>query len=163
MIAFSAPYAGRVIPIHLGSSRNNVIFCEKSAFLCASYGTQLSIQIAERNHPKFFGPNGFVLQKNQGNDWVFVHANGTIIEKKLSNQSIQVDPRCLVAIEATVHFQLEPVYFSHRGLYHEDNAFIAHLNGTGKVWLQSTPMNKLSPYIAQCVKIYQEQEPKNPK
>lgn len=163
MIAFSAPYAGRVIPIHLGSSKNNIIFCEKSAFLCASYGTQLSIQTAKRSNPKFFGPNGFVLQKNQGNDWIFVHANGTVIEKELNNQSIQVDPRSLVALESTIHFHLQPVYLGNHGLFYENNAFIAHLNGTGKIWLQSTPLNKLSPYISQCIKIYQEQETKDSK
>src|SRR3954470_1967760 len=42
-VGFSAPYPGTVIPIDLKSQRNNEIIVQKDGFLCAAFGTKLTM------------------------------------------------------------------------------------------------------------------------
>src|SRR6185295_3048666 len=42
-VGFSAPYPGTVIPVDLSQSPNNELIVQKDGFLCAAYGTKLSI------------------------------------------------------------------------------------------------------------------------
>src|SRR4051812_17290700 len=42
-VGFSAPYPGTIIPVDLSQSPNNELIVQKDGFLCAAYGTKLSI------------------------------------------------------------------------------------------------------------------------
>ncbi len=81
-VAFAAPYPGKIIPIDLNQIGGRFI-CQKDAFLCAAYGTKLSITLNKRIGAGFFGGEGFILQKLEGDGLAFVQAGGTIIKKEL--------------------------------------------------------------------------------
>ena len=60
------------------------IICQKDAFLCAALGTKVSIAFNKRLGAGFFGGEGFILQKLEGDGMAFLHAGGTIVKKQLN-------------------------------------------------------------------------------
>ena len=96
-VAFAAPYPGKIIPIDLASIAGNDLLCQKDAFLCAAYGTKVTIAFNKKFGAGLFGGEGFILQKLVGDGMAFIHAGGTVIERQLNNETLRVDTGCLVA------------------------------------------------------------------
>ncbi|MFW9674754.1 AIM24 family protein, partial [Vibrio parahaemolyticus] len=82
-VAFAAPYPGTVVPVDLARLGGELI-CQKDAFLCAAYGTRIGISFSKRIGAGFFGGEGFILQRLQGDGLAFIHAGGTVIRKELN-------------------------------------------------------------------------------
>jgi len=145
-VAFAAPSPGKIIPMNLAAIGGELI-CQKDAFLCAALGTELSIAFAQRLGVGFFGGEGFILQRLRGDGLAFVHAGGMVIEKKLSGRTLRVDTGCIVAFTPGIHYDiqrsgsLKSMFFGGEGL------FLATLQGTGTVWLQSLPFSRLADRI----------------
>lgn len=148
--AFSAPYPGTVIPIDLSTMRGNEIVVQKDGFLCAAFGTKLSIVFNRKIGAGLVGGEGFILQKLQGDGKAFVHAGGTLIERTLNNETLRVDTGCVVAFESQIDFDVETSGSLKSMIFGGEGIFLATLRGSGKVWLQSMPIRKLiqalSPY-----------------
>ncbi len=147
-VGFSAPYPGTVIPVDLASSRNNELIVQKDGFLCAAYGTKLSIFFNRKIGAGLVGGEGFILQKLQGDGKVFVHAGGTVIERTLNNETLRVDTGCVVAFESQIEFNVETTGSLRSMVFGGEGIFLATLRGTGKVWLQSMPIRKLVQALA---------------
>lgn len=151
-VGFSAPYPGTVIPVDLATSRNNEMIVQKDGFLCAAYGTRLSIVFNRKIGAGLVGGEGFILQKLQGDGKAFVHAGGTVIERTLNNETLRVDTGCVVAFESQIDFDVETTGSLRSMVFGGEGVFLATLRGSGKVWLQSMPIRKLvqalSPYGA---------------
>src|SRR5882762_5713658 len=149
-VGFSAPYPGTVIPVDLSQSPNNELIVQKDGFLCAAFGTKLSITFNRKLGSGLVGGEGFILQKLQGDGKVFVHAGGTVIERTLNNETLRVDTGCVVAFESQIDFDVETTGSLKSMVFGGEGIFLATLRGTGKVWLQSMPIRKLvqalSPY-----------------
>lgn len=145
-VAFAAPYPGKIIPMNLAAIGGELI-CQKDSFLCAALGTELSIAFAQRLGVGFFGGEGFILQRLRGDGLAFVHAGGMVIEKKLNGETLRVDTGCIVAFTPGIHYDiqrsgsLKSMFFGGEGL------FLATLQGTGAVWLQSLPFSRLADRI----------------
>ena len=149
-VAFSAPYPGTVIPIDLATSRNNELIVQKDGFLCAAFGTKLSIVFNRKIGAGLVGGEGFILQKLQGDGKAFVHAGGTVIERTLNNETLRVDTGCVVAFESQVYFDVETTGSLKSMIFGGEGIYLATLKGSGRIWLQSMPIRKLvqalSPY-----------------
>jgi uncharacterized protein (TIGR00266 family) len=141
-VAFSAPYPGTIIPLDLRQFGGTIIV-QKDAFLCAAYGTKLSIIFNKRLGAGFFGGEGFILQQLQGDGKVFVHAGGTVIERQLNNEVLRVDTGCIVGFETSVDYDIQQAGNLRSMVFGGEGLFLATLRGTGKVWLQSMPIRKL--------------------
>ena len=147
-VSFAAPYPGSIIPLDL-TSVNGEILCQKDAFLCAAKGTEVSIAFNKRLGAGFFGGEGFILQKLKGDGMAFLHAGGTIVEKELNNESLLIDTGCIVAFTQGLEYDiqragnLKSMFFGGEGL------FLAKIQGTGKVYLQSLPFSRLADRIIQ--------------
>ena len=147
-VSFAAPYPGSIIPLDL-TSVNGEILCQKDAFLCAAKGTEVSIAFNKRLGAGFFGGEGFILQKLKGDGMAFLHAGGTIVEKELNNESLLIDTGCIVAFTQGLEYDiqragnLKSMFFGGEGL------FLAQIQGTGKVYLQSLPFSRLADRIIQ--------------
>jgi uncharacterized protein (TIGR00266 family) len=141
-VAFSAPYPGTIIPLDLRQFGGTIIV-QKDAFLCAAYGTKLSIIFNKRLGAGFFGGEGFILQQLQGDGKVFVHAGGTVIERQLNNEVLRVDTGCIVGFETSIDYDIQQAGGLRSMVFGGEGLFLATLRGTGKVWLQSMPIRKL--------------------
>ncbi len=141
-VAFSAPYPGTIVPIELQALGGSVIV-QRDAFLCAALGTKISMFFNRKLGAGFFGGEGFILQKIQGDGRAFIHAGGTLIEYELNNEKIRVDTGCIVGFQESVTFSVERAGGLKSMVFGGEGLALATLQGTGKVWLQSLPINKL--------------------
>ena len=64
------------------------IICQKDAFLAAAKGVSVGIEFQRKLGTGFFGGEGFIMQKLEGDGMAFVHAGGTIIRKATSGRNI---------------------------------------------------------------------------
>lgn len=145
-VAFAAPYPGKIVPLDL-SQFGGRILCQKDAFLCAALGTQVSIAFNRRIGAGFFGGEGFVLQALAGDGMAFLHAGGTVVHKQLKGEKILVDTGCLVAFEGQIHYSIERAGNLRSMFFGGEGLFLATLQGSGSVWLQSLPFSRLADRI----------------
>lgn len=131
------------MPIDLRQMRNSSLIAQKDAFLAAALGTKLSIHFNQRLGSGFFGGEGFILQRMQGDGMAFIHAGGTVVEKQLNNQTLRVDTGCVVAFEEGIDFSVQQAGGLKSMIFGGEGIFLATLRGTGRVWLQSMPVKKL--------------------
>lgn len=147
-VAFAAPYPGKIVPVDLAKIGGQ-IFCQKDAFLCAAHGTKISIALTRRLGSGFFGGEGFILQKLTGDGIVFIHVGGTVIKKKLNNESIKVDTGCLAAFTSGINYDIQAAGNLKSMFFGGEGIFLANLNGTGSVLLQSLPFSRLADRVLQ--------------
>lgn len=146
-VAFAAPYPGKILPMDLRQLGGTLI-CQKDAFLCAARGVSLGIAFQQKLSVGFFGGEGFIMQKLEGNGLAFVHAGGTVVRRDLSaGQTLLVDTGCLVAHTAGVNFEIRYVGKIKTALFGGEGLFLAQLSGPGTVWLQSLPFSRLASRI----------------
>jgi uncharacterized protein (TIGR00266 family) len=147
-VAFAAPYPGKIIPIDL-SKINGELICQKDAFLCAAFGTELGIAFTKRLGAGFFGGEGFILQRLRGNGMAFVHVGGTVLQKTLKNEVIRVDTGCLAAFTSGILYDIERAGSLKSMFFGGEGLFLATLSGTGTVLLQSLPFSRMADRILQ--------------
>ncbi|NQV31960.1 MAG: TIGR00266 family protein [Phycisphaeraceae bacterium] len=141
-VAFAAPYPGQIVPIDMAQI-GGTLLCQKDAFLCAAMGTRVSIAFTQKLGSGFFGGEGFILQKLQGDGMAFVHAGGTVIKKELKGETLRVDTGCIVGFAGQIDYSiqragnLKSMFFGGEGL------FLATLKGTGTIYLQSLPFSRM--------------------
>lgn len=145
-VAFGAPYPGKIIDIDLDETGGELI-CQKDSFLAAALGTEISIAFNKRLGAGLFGGEGFILQRLRGDGMVFIHAGGTIIEKRLTGNKIMVDTGCIVAFENTISYDIQRAGNLRSMLFGGEGLFVATLQGTGRIWLQSLPFSRLADRI----------------
>jgi uncharacterized protein (TIGR00266 family) len=143
-VAFAAPYPGKILPMDL-SKLGGLLICQKDAFLCAARGVTLGIALQRKLGVGFFGGEGFIMQKLEGDGLAFVHAGGTCVRRELqAGQSLLVDTGCVVAYTGTVDFEIQYVGKIKTALFGGEGLFFAKLTGPGTVWLQSLPFSRLA-------------------
>ncbi len=143
-VSFASPYPGKIIPMDL-SVHNGKIICQKDAFLAAAKGVTVGIEFQRKLGTGFFGGEGFIMQKLEGDGMTFIHAGGTIIEKKLNvGEVLRVDTGCLVAMTHDVDYSIEMVKGVKTALFGGEGLFFATLRGPGTVWIQSLPFSRLA-------------------
>jgi len=146
-VAFAAPYAGKIIPMDLRQLGGTLI-CQKDAFLCAARGVSLGIAFQKRLGAGFFGGEGFIMEKLDGDGLAFVHAGGTIERRTLAaGESLFVDTGCVVAYTPGVDFDIQYVGKIKTALFGGEGLFLARMTGPGEIWLQSLPLSRLASRI----------------
>lgn len=147
-VAFAAPYPGKIIPIDM-TKVNGELLCQKDAFLCAALGTEVGIAFTKRLGAGFFGGEGFILQRLRGDGMAFVHVGGTVIKKKLNNDTIRVDTGCIAAFTSGINYDIERAGGLKSMFFGGEGLFLATLSGTGVVLLQSLPFSRMADRILQ--------------
>ncbi|KQT08737.1 TIGR00266 family protein [Ramlibacter sp. Leaf400] len=143
-VAFAAPYPGKILPMDLRQLGGTLI-CQKDAFLCAARGVSLGIALQQRLSTGFFGGEGFIMQKLDGDGLAFVHAGGTVVRRELqAGQTLLVDTGCVVAYTPGCSFEIQYVGKIKTALFGGEGLFFARLAGPGTIWLQSLPFSRLA-------------------
>lgn len=146
-VAFAAPYPGKILPMDL-RQLGGTVMCQKDSFLCAARGVSLGIAFQRKLGTGFFGGEGFIMQKLDGDGLAFVHAGGTVVRRELrAGESVLVDTGCVVAYTQGVDFDIQYVGKVKTALFGGEGLFLARLTGPGQVWLQSLPFSRLASRI----------------
>ena len=143
-VAFGAPVPGAILPIKL-SDLGGTLVCQKDSFLAAARGVQIGVHFQRRILTGLFGGEGFIMQRLDGDGWVFVQMGGTVIERELSaGEELHVDTGCVAAFTPSVDFDLIRAGGVRSSLFGGEGLFFARLTGPGKVWIQSLPFARLA-------------------
>lgn len=143
-VSFASPYPGKIVPLELSRLGGKVI-CQKDAFLAAAKGVSIGIELQRKLGTGFFGGEGFIMQKLEGDGMAFIHAGGTLYRKNLQKgETLRVDTGCLVAMTADVDYSIETVPGIKTALFGGEGLFFATLKGPGSVWIQSLPFSRLA-------------------
>lgn len=145
-VSFAAPYPGKIVPVDL-STMNQELICQKDAFLCASKGTEVSIELNRRLGAGFFGGEGFILQRLRGDGMAFLHAGGTVVERELNNETLLIDTGCIVAFTRGLNYSIERAGNLKSMVFGGEGLFLATMQGVGKVYLQTLPFSRLADRI----------------
>ncbi|MCB0547492.1 MAG: AIM24 family protein, partial [Phaeodactylibacter sp.] len=153
-VSFASPYPGRIVPLDLTELEGKII-CQKDAFLCAAKGVSVGIEFSRRLGRGFFGGEGFIMQKLEGDGLAFLHAGGTIVEKELAiGETLRVDTGCLVGFTRDVDYDIEMIKGVRNMLFGGEGLFYARLQGPGKVWIQSLPFSRLADRVVSASRHY---------
>ena len=150
-VAFGAPYPGKILPLHLAELGGELI-AQKDSFLAAAKGVSIGIAFQKRLGAGFFGGEGFIMQRLEGDGWAFIHAGGTLSERVLApGELLRVDTGCIVAFQPSVEYDIQFVGRIKTAFFGGEGLFFATLRGPGKVWLQSLPLSRLATRIVSAV------------
>ncbi|MBH0230984.1 TIGR00266 family protein [Halobacillus yeomjeoni] len=143
-VSFASPYPGKIIPMDL-SELGGKLICQKDSFLAAAKGVSIGIEFQKKIRTGFFGGEGFIMQKLEGDGMSFIHAGGTMHKRQLQpGETLRVDTGCLVAMTADVDYNVEYVGKVKTALFGGEGLFFATLRGPGTVWVQSLPFSRLA-------------------
>jgi len=145
-VAFAAPYPGTIIPLNL-AEQGGQILCQKDSFLAAARGTKIDIAFNRKIGAGFFGGEGFILQKLQGDGMAFLQAGGTIVKRRINGETLRLDTGCLVAFGPGIDYDIELVKGIKSMRFGAEGIALATLTGTGDVWMQSLPFSRLADRI----------------
>lgn len=106
-VSFAAPYPGKIVPVDLTEYQGKVV-CQKDAFLCAAKGVSIGIEFTKKIGSGFFGGEGFIMQKLEGDGLAFMHAGGTVYKRELKpGERLRIDTGCLVAMTRDVNYDIQ--------------------------------------------------------
>jgi uncharacterized protein (TIGR00266 family) len=141
-VGFAGEFPGRIEAVQI--TPHTPFLAQKDAFICAQPGVELSIAFQKKIGAGFFGGEGFILEKFQGEGLVFIHAGGDFIHFDLEpKQEIEVDTGCVVGFSSTVEYDIRFVGGIKTALFGGEGLFLARLIGPGKVILQTMTLSKL--------------------
>lgn len=143
MIAFSSSFPGNIIPFEIGSGRELVV--QKSGFLAAEAGVNLSVFFQKKLGAGFFGGEGFIMQKLSGSGVAFLEFDGHIVEYDLEpGQQLLVDTGYLAAMESSCSIDIQKVPGVKNMLFGGEGLFNTMITGPGHIWLQTMPISNVA-------------------
>lgn len=146
-VSFAAPYPGKIIAIDLTHFGGKFI-CQKDSFLCAAKGVSIGIEFSKKLGRGFFGGEGFIMQKIEGDGMAFVHSGGTLAKKELAaGEILKVDTGCIVGFTKDVDYDIEFIGGIKNSIFGGEGLFYATLRGPGTVYVQSLPFSRLADRI----------------
>jgi uncharacterized protein (TIGR00266 family) len=146
-VAFASPFPGKIQPVNV-LDWGGTIIAQRDAFLCGARGLDISIALQRKIGAGFFGGEGFILQRIQGDGLAFLHASGTLVQRDLAaGEVIRVDTGCFVAMQPTVNYDIEMVKGIKTALFGGEGLFLVTLRGPGRIVLQTLPFSRLADRI----------------
>lgn len=139
MITFGSSFPGQIKAITIAPGQEMIL--QKSAFLAAETGVELSIHFNQKLGTGFFGGEGFIMQRLSGSGIAFVEIDGELVEYDLQpGQQIVVDTGNVAGFEAGVQMEIRQVPGLKNKLLGGEGLFNTVLTGPGRVWLQTMPI-----------------------
>ncbi len=139
-IAFASSFPGAILAIPV--SGGSEIILQKSAFLAATSGVELSTFFNKKLGAGFFGGEGFIMQKVTGNGLVFVEVDGYAHSYDLAaGQSMIVDTGNLLMMDSTCSMDIKTVPGVKNMLFGGEGVFNTVVTGPGRVSFQSMPVS----------------------
>ena len=154
LIAFSSSFPGMIKPVEITPDRPMVV--QKSAFLAAEQGVELSVFFQKKLGAGLFGGEGFVLQKLTGNGTAFLEFDGYAVEYDLApGEKMIVDTGNLAMMEETCSIDIQTVKGAKNLLFGGEGIFHTVVTGPGRIVLQTMPISNLAdalrPYFPAAV------------
>ncbi len=142
-IAFSSSFPGSIVVRTLEPGES--IICQKSAFLCATYGVDLAVHFQKKLGAGLVGGEGFVMQRVTGPGMVFLEVDGYCHEYDLGQgEQIICDTGVVAIMDATCQMDVRMIKGIKNVLFGGEGLFDTVVTGPGKVHLQTMTIAKLA-------------------
>ena len=125
---------------------------QKSAFLAAEQGVELSVFFQKKVGVGFFGGEGFIMQRLSGRGLAFVEIDGHAVEYDLrSGQQLIVDTGNLAMADPTCSIDIQSVKGAKNMLFGGEGLFHTVVTGPGRVTLQTMPLSSFANTVASAL------------
>ena len=146
LIAFASSFPGQINAYEIGQGREIIV--QKSGFLAAESGVELSVFFQKKLGSGFFGGEGFIMQRLSGQGTAFLEFDGHVVDYELQpGQQIVVDTGYLAAMESTCSIEVRTVPGLKNMVFGGEGLFNAVVTGPGRVWLQTMPISNVAQLI----------------
>ena len=143
LIAFASSFPGSIRAFEIGPDKELVV--QKSGFLAAEAGVELSIFFQKKLGSGFFGGEGFIMQKLSGQGIAFAEFDGHVVEYELAaGQSLVVDTGYIAAMDATCSMDIVTVPGVKNAFFGGEGLFNTVVSGPGHIWLQTMPISSVA-------------------
>ena len=150
MIAFASSFPGQIRAIEV--TPEHPVVLQKSAFLAATKGVELSVFFQKKLGTGFFAGEGFLMQKVSGSGMVFVEIDGSATEYELqAGEQLIVDTGNLAMADETCSIDIQTVKGVKNIVFGGEGLFNTVVTGPGKVVLQSMPLSSFAGMIANYI------------
>ena len=140
MIAFASSFPGSILAFDIRPDQGIIV--QKSGFLAAEAGVNLSVHFQKKLGAGFFGGEGFIMQRLSGSGSAFVEIDGHAMEYELAaGQSMVVDTGYLAAMSETCSMEIVSVPGVKNMLFGGEGIFNTLVKGPGKIILQTMPIS----------------------
>lgn len=151
MIAFGSNFMGSIKVVEV--TPDKPVVAQKSAFVAATTGVEMSIFFQKKLGAGFFGGEGFIMEKFTGNGLVFLEIDGYEQAYDLaSGEEMIVSTGNLAVCDASVSIDIKSVKGVKNALFGGEGLFNTVVRGPGRIILQTqtipTVASALSAYIA---------------
>ena len=147
LIAFASSFPGSIRAVTITPDKPLVV--QKSAFLAATEGVELSVYFQKKVATALFGGEGFLMQKLSGSGTAFLEIDGSAVEYELkAGQQLIVDTGNLALAEDGIGIDIQAVKGAKNVLFGGEGLFNTVLTGPGRVTLQTMPMSSFAGAIA---------------
>ena len=141
-IALTNALPGSILAIDITPTQGFI--AQKSSFLAAQKGVDLSIYFQRKIGSGFFGGEGFIMQKLTGNGKAFIEIDGSLTVKELrAGEKLVVSTGYIAGMDASVTMDIQMVKGAKNMFFGGEGLFNTVVTGPGKVYLQSTPFFEL--------------------
>lgn len=149
LIAFASSFPGSIRAFDIAPGQEMIF--QKSAFLAAEAGVELSVHLNKKVGSGLFGGEGFIMQRVSGRGTVFAEFDGSVVEYELEpGQEIVVDTGYLAAMSGSCQVDIVAVKGVKNVLFGGEGLFNTVITGPGHVWLQTMPLFN----VANCLRPY---------
>ncbi len=145
-IAFASSFPGSIKAFTVAPGQS--VMAQKGAFLASVGDINMSVGFQKKIGGGFFGGEGFLMQKFEGNGIVFLEVDGSAVEYTLNpGQQMVIDTGYLVMMDSTVTLDVEMVKGVKNVLFGGEGLFNTILTGPGRITIQTMPVSKTAMVI----------------
>lgn len=145
-IAFTASFPGRIVARELQAGQS--VICQKSAFLCATAGVELSAYVQKKIGAGLVGGEGFIMQKVTGPGLAFFEFDGYCPEYDLApGEELTCDTGVLAMMDETCTMDVRMVKGAKNLLLGGEGLVDTVIIGPGKVFLQTMTVADIAKLI----------------
>ncbi len=147
MIAFASSFPGNIRVVEV--TPDHPVVVQKSAFLAAEQGVELSVFFQKKLGAGFFGGEGFIMQKISGRGTAFLEIDGSRVEYDLrAGEQMIVDTGNLAMMDATCSIDIQAVKGVKNMFFGGEGVFNTIVTGPGRIVLQTMPISSLAAAIS---------------
>lgn len=138
-IAFASSFPGSIVAYTVTPDRP--IMAQKGAFLASVGNINMTVGFNKKVGGGFFGGEGFLMQKFEGDGIVFFEIDGSTVEYDLQPGQVKiVDTGYLAVMDASVTLDIEMVKGLKNMVFGGEGLFNTTLTGPGHIVLQTMPI-----------------------
>ena len=149
-ITFAASFPGTIRAVEITPDKPLII--QKSAFIAATAGVDLTVFFQKKTGVGFFGGEGFIMQKLSGTGLAFIEIDGEAVDYDLRpGEQLVLDTGYLAAMDATCDMDIRTVKGVKNALLGGEGFFHTVVTGPGHVVVQTMSVVQFIAKIAAMV------------